>query len=64
MEDKFFYHGVESWELFDLKKDPDELKNVYGDKKYAATVADLKRRLRGLILRYEDTEALGIFDGK
>ena len=59
-----FYHGVESWELFDLKKDPDELKNVYGDKKYAATVADLKKRLKNLIVQYEDTEALGIFGNK
>lgn len=29
-----FYKRVNSWELFDLKKDPNELSNVYGNRKY------------------------------
>ncbi len=42
----------DSWELFDLKTDPGELKSVYGDPTYAQTTVDLKReldRLRGVL---------------
>ena len=30
-----FFNRINEWELFDLQKDPHELKNVYGDPKYA-----------------------------
>jgi N-sulfoglucosamine sulfohydrolase len=33
-------------ELYDLAKDPHELKNVAGDAKYAEALADLRRRLK------------------
>ena len=33
------------WELYDLRKDPEELHNVYADPAYAATVAQLKMEL-------------------
>lgn len=36
------------WELFDLKKDPHELKNVYGDPSYRKVVQDLKDELHRL----------------
>ena len=36
---------LDEWELFDLEKDPHELRSVYGDPAYAAVVADLKREL-------------------
>ena len=57
-----FYKGVESWELFDLKKDPEELHNVYNDPKYQKTIADLKERLKQQILKYDDKDALEIFN--
>jgi arylsulfatase A-like enzyme len=57
-----FYKGVESWELFDLKKDPDQLKNVFGKKEYAAVLAKLKAKLKEQILQYDDKEALEIFN--
>lgn len=57
-----FYKGVESWELFDLKKDPDELHNIYTDSGYQKIIADLKNRLKALILQYDDKEALEIFN--
>ncbi len=34
------------WELFDLRKDPQELNNVYNDPAYAGVVQELKRELR------------------
>ena len=36
---------LDEWELFDLEKDPSELRSVYGDPAYASVVADLKREL-------------------
>ncbi|MFT3702078.1 MAG: sulfatase [Agriterribacter sp.] len=57
-----FYKGVESWELFDLKKDPGEHHNVYAAPQYKKIAEDLKNRLKLLIQQYEDTEALEIFN--
>ena len=36
------------WELFDLERDPMELKNVYHDPTYGSVVRDLKAELRRL----------------
>ena len=33
---------LDEWELFDLEKDPHELRSIYGDAAYATVVADLK----------------------
>lgn len=59
-----FYKGVESWELFDLKKDPDELHNIYNDAGYQKTITDLKERLKQLIIEYDDKDAMTIFNQK
>ena len=52
-----FYKRVESWELFDLKKDPSELHNLYSNPKYKSTVAQLKNELLSLLHQYEDKDA-------
>lgn len=52
-----FYTRVTGWELYDLKKDKTEIKNLYGKKGYEKITADLKRRLNELILQYEDEDA-------
>jgi hypothetical protein len=36
------------WELFDLNKDPNEMKSVYHDPEYKDVVAELKVELRRL----------------
>jgi len=36
---------LDEWELFDLERDPHELRSVYSDPAYARAVADLKREL-------------------
>ena len=36
---------LDEWELFDLEKDPRELRSVYGDPAYAKVVTDLGREL-------------------
>jgi len=43
-----YFHRLDQWELFDLKKDPRELKNVYGDPAYASTVKELKTEMARL----------------
>jgi arylsulfatase A-like enzyme len=40
--------GEAYWELFDREKDPSELKSVFGEAAYAATVAELKKELTRL----------------
>ena len=44
------------WELYDLKQDPNELNNVYGDPAYASVAAKLKKRLLELKQEYKDTD--------
>ncbi|MCK7555397.1 DUF4976 domain-containing protein [Chitinophaga sedimenti] len=57
-----FYGETDAWELYDLKKDPTQVKNLYGDKQYAAVIASLKKQLRGLIQEYQDEEALQLLN--
>lgn len=52
-----FYGAIDSWELYDFKKDPTEMKNLYNNEKYAKTIAYLKKRLRELQKQYKDSTA-------
>ena len=49
-----YYYGTNEWELFDLEKDPRELRNVADDPAYAQTVEELKAELERLRLQYQD----------
>jgi arylsulfatase A-like enzyme len=49
-----FYHPIDAWELYDLKKDKLEMHNVYDDPAYAGVVKDLKKRLHDLQVKYRD----------
>jgi arylsulfatase A-like enzyme len=53
-----FYHDIDAWELYDLEKDPLELKNVYGDPAYAAIRQGLEAELRRLQAFYRDSDEL------
>ena len=53
-----FYHDIDAWELYDLKADPDELNNVYGQAKYADVQAELLAELKRLRKRYGDSDEL------
>ncbi|MBS1661554.1 MAG: sulfatase [Bacteroidetes bacterium] len=57
-----FYGPADFWELYDLRKDPKEVRNVYGEAGYEKVVAGLKERLKGLIREYEDQEAMEILE--
>ena len=49
-----FYNDVDVWELYDLKEDPSELNNLYGQPKYDQIVRDLKAELLRLQEQYND----------
>jgi len=50
-----FYYDIDEWELYDLEKDPKEMKNVLGDPAYADIVTELKAELKQLREKYKDT---------
>lgn len=62
-----YYFPEQDWELFDLEKDPHELRSVYGDSQYADVRDALKRELQRLRKQYEVTEpqtvSVGVPDG-
>ena len=50
-----YYAEGDVWELFDLRKDPEELTNLYGTAGMEATTASLKAELERLRTEYRDT---------
>jgi arylsulfatase A-like enzyme len=59
-----FYGPKDFWELYDIKKDPHNMHNLYGQKGYEALTADLKIKLKQEIQQYKDDEALEIMASK
>lgn len=53
-----FYYDVDEWELYDRKKDPLEINNVYGNPAYNEIIALLKTKLEGLRSQYGDSDEL------
>lgn len=51
-----YFNKLDQWELFDLKKDPHEMKNVYSDAAYAGTVKKLKAELYRLKKELKDND--------
>lgn len=45
------------WEFYDLKNDPNELNNLYGDPAYAETIAKLKSDLKAMREELNETDA-------
>ncbi len=48
------YYQVGEWELFDLEKDPHEMKSVYGSEDYADVQKELETELTRLRKQYKD----------
>jgi arylsulfatase A-like enzyme len=53
-----FYFDIDEWELYDLEKDPNEMRNVYNDPAYAEVREDLHKRLLDLREKYGDSDEL------
>jgi arylsulfatase A-like enzyme len=52
----FYYPDVDEWELFDLEKDPHEMRSVYGKSEYVAAQKDLHAELKRLRSELKVTE--------
>ena len=46
------YYEVDKWELFDLEKDPHEMRSVYSDAEYVDVVSEMKKKLESLRAQY------------
>ena len=53
-----FYHNIDVWELYDLKKDPKQINNSINDPQYTNVVSKLKLELKGLIKKYQNNKPL------
>ena len=51
-----FYYDVDEWELYDLEKDPHEMRSVYNDPAYAGIQANLHKKLDELRAKYKDRD--------
>ncbi|MGA8853680.1 MAG: sulfatase/phosphatase domain-containing protein, partial [Christiangramia sp.] len=51
-----FYDDIDTWELYDLKKDPQEENNLYGKEAYADIQDKLHKQLKSLQEKYKVTE--------
>ncbi len=52
----FYGHDVNSWELFDLKNDPHEMHNLYGQPGVERLQRDMHHRLELLQIQYDDPQ--------
>lgn len=53
-----FYYDIDEWELYDRKKDQQEMTNVYNDPAYAEIVTKLHQELKELRTKYKDSPEL------
>lgn len=51
-----FYNDIDQWEMYDMKADPQEMRNVYDDPAYAEKRAQMHRILEQVQQEYEDTD--------
>ena len=53
-----FYYDVDEWEMYDLKTDPSEMKNIYNDRAYSKVRQELHKRLDQIREYYGDSDEL------
>jgi arylsulfatase A-like enzyme len=51
-----YFNKLDQWELYDLRRDPREMRNVYSDPAYAKTVEELKQELDRLKKELKDND--------
>lgn len=54
-----FWEQPQEWELYDLASDPDETRNLFGERKHATVIADLKARMNELRRETGDVDPPG-----
>lgn len=55
-----FYYDIDEWELYDLKKDPKEMKSVYNDPDYAQVRKKLQEKVKKVKNGYGDFASIKI----
>ena len=53
-----YYYNMDEWELFDLKKDPNEMENLYGTSGTKKLIQKLKNKIKELQVEYKDDMSL------
>ncbi len=53
-----FYYDIDEWEMYDLEKDPSEMKNIYENPAYADVRVDMHQKLEELREKYGDNDEL------
>ena len=56
-----FYYNVDIWELYDNKKDPEQMHNLINDPEYTSTIKELKTQLKQLMVKFGDDKPLDEF---
>lgn len=51
-----YFDRINEWELFDLKRDPNEMKSVYGERKYADVQGKMLKELNRLRVELNDKD--------
>ncbi len=57
-----YYFPTDEWEFFDLEKDPNELRSVYGLPEYEDRIREMKNQLRETRVKYKDDIGPGVGD--
>ena len=53
-----FYYDINEWEMYDLKEDPSEMKNVYNDPEYNEIKEMMHKKLIAMRDKYGDSDEL------
>ena len=53
-----FYYDIDEWEMYDLEKDTNEMKNIYDDPDYADVRKMMHEKLTELRTKYGDSDEL------
>lgn len=51
-----FYYDINEWELYDLEKDPSEMRNLYGEESYSEIQTQLHKKLDSIRSFYGDSD--------
>jgi arylsulfatase A-like enzyme len=56
-----FYYSIDVWELYDLEKDPKQVKNIINEPEYKEVIIKLKSKLRELMKKNGDDKTIAQF---
>jgi arylsulfatase A-like enzyme len=58
------FYQFDEWEFYDLREDPDELKNLYDNPFYAKHIDPLKKQLKALQEKYQDDSDISVMSAE